>query len=240
MCIYSVKFRIVDKKQTTNRCIHRRYLDKSASWQAHIATDKSASVQSAAVDSDDDSGTVLKPHEFTPINLMHLHSNEPLIRSRIIHVLSKKPEKRMVHSDIIYAINVSVISVPARRKLNSIVLAMEADGILARIGLPSSRKGGTHVYTIALVAAPEEKDDEEMSSDITNAALERDEPTSATTHLWSTMSVQRQILDVLFSAGEVGLINKVRLAWGPSDHCSMALLLLRKSLIRLVVSKLVL
>lgn len=153
---------------------------------------------------------MLKPHEFSPINMMHLHSNEPLIRSRIISALKKRPEQRMVHSDVIHAINVTTISISVRRKLNSIILAMENEGILARVGLPSGRKTGSHVYSVALVAPPEdeEKEDEEMVEGQADES-EKDEPTSSVTHLWSTMTVQRQILDLLFSAGEVGLIMRV-------------------------------
>lgn len=105
----SVKFRVLDARAYTSRCIHRHYLETSEYWATQLVRDndndksrKKGDADNAddeELDDDADTNTSAKP---SLITVAHLHANEPLIRSRIISALKRGEHNMQPHANLIF------------------------------------------------------------------------------------------------------------------------------------------
>ena len=80
--------------------VHFRYLHHSVAWQSHIAQDKS----DIGADSSDEEAAMPSVAFSDPTTHLHLESNVPLIRARLIKCLQGAPNLTLAQCDMIFMI----------------------------------------------------------------------------------------------------------------------------------------
>lgn len=213
-CSRSVKFRATQQKTWTNRIIHRRYLDTSIEWQAHTATDEDAGGE-ADMDVDADEAdapptTSNGQPKMTPISRLHIDSCPDLVRKRLLTLLRNSPNHMHLHESAILAVGVQGVDVRLRRLFNRIVIdKLISAGQIEKVGVPHPQHGQTLILYLALREDAEDEQDERNTD--AGAAAAADEEAFAPT-LLANLPVDHQIMDMLISAGEEGMTNRVRRA----------------------------
>jgi hypothetical protein len=87
-------------------------------------------------DNDDEEEEDTRPTQLSILTTTHLNSNEPLVRSRILHALRRAPDNTIIHANLVFAIGFqSRPDQMNRRRLNRIVTAMVAQNLVEKVGV---------------------------------------------------------------------------------------------------------
>lgn len=108
---FIVKMKVVDRKATTSRCIHRHYLETSEHWATFTEMEAEEAANAQGNNGEEDAEEeVQKTDEAFPMTVQHLSYHESFVRGRILSALRRAPENTIAHTDIVYRIVSTVIS----------------------------------------------------------------------------------------------------------------------------------
>lgn len=203
----------------------------------------------APADEDGDAPIPTDALDFSPIGYAHLCTNVPLVRSRILKVLSRCPLYAIPTAQLILSINLHPVNKFIRRNLNRIAHGLQDDHKIQHIVMTPDyndvHAGRLHCWQLTQEALEElnlaekkaKREEEEEGSDgqahadhetlthwdVFDPPWVPDEEERLNRLLY-TSTITRQVIDLVFGSAENGLIQKVslglRCASGPMQlHC---------------------
>ncbi|GJN93921.1 hypothetical protein Rhopal_006980-T1 [Rhodotorula paludigena] len=163
------KFSDVDQGCRTNRVVHVRYLASSPAWLAHIASEPDAAAsddeagggEGGGADEEGAVGGGWGGNEMSPISIMYVKTNAPLIRARIIKALKRRKDGWMPHSEIHASIGLHAVNSQVLRRLNALISPLVAEGIVEKVNVTRKRKGHKDSIVQALRLVQRVKGDED-------------------------------------------------------------------------------
>lgn len=229
----------VDEGCRTNRIVHVRYLDRSEAWRTHIQAEPGFADADADPDARADhvkdeaggdagaggpgaSSSSWSGLEMTPISPAYLDSNVPLIRTRIVKALLRRPEHWIPHIELHGAIGLHAMDSVALRRLNAIVTVLAGEGVLEKVSVERRKAGGrnTTAPALRLCAKPEGAGTQAEGSgaqaqqtDKGKGRQREEEEEDADDEAYPRVGkpIERQVLDLLMDADARGLTIAVRL-----------------------------
>ncbi|KAH9912240.1 uncharacterized protein BXZ73DRAFT_107525 [Epithele typhae] len=216
-----------------NICVHKYFYERSPVWQQVVAEEKEA-VSKAQVDGGDseeeDEADETKPLtnvHFDPIDSRHL-SSLPVLKARLMKLLKNCPHQMHTSTNLMIKIGFVNPVKADRRFFRTRLRELEDQGFIERVRVAHinrKRFPDKKIICIRLISSDGEEPEGALAAD---EDVEMIEPVDDTTAPKTNVSIHRQIIDIIASAGTKGVtLNDISVALGDFDKRTIDLLLNR-------------
>ncbi|KZV74696.1 hypothetical protein PENSPDRAFT_741986 [Peniophora sp. CONT] len=229
-----------------NFCIHRHFFERDAQWQGIQAETLASTASTSALnipnptptpapdakddeDEDDyqpDAEAVAPPTDvtFEPIDARHL-SSLALVKARIVTLLRSAPSNVYPAQNLIVTIGFTNPTKTERRFFQTRLRELVDQGVIERCTVPhpNPRRSKYRVQSIRLLDA-----DAGPAGEADDAGIDEEEEEALTGKFKATVTLHKQILDLLDQAGGTGMtLNDIVAALGNFDRRTLELILSR-------------
>lgn len=208
---------------TTNVAIHRKFLANSRHYQAHAQTEATSSQpkdeSDREIDDYDEEGEQVRGSDglpqFSSLNEAHLN-NTPLLRSRIMKLISGCPNQIIHHKYIYVRIGFQARSKFIRRCVGRLLSRMIAEGYLERCTIKATNKA----VLLNCLRIPDENEvsgqpQKVLNEDLSGMSLgddeedDDDDDSSDIFGITLVVTIEKQVLNIVHESGISGITMTV-------------------------------